>query len=321
MGVELDLRHLGVLCAIDDAGSITRAATVVGVSQPALTAQLHRIESSLGLRVFTRTSAGVRVTPAGRRVLGHARTARAAMSRLRGEMRHHDEDAAVRIGGPGPLLLALVEQLSDPARQSYQVTARVDRSSRLLQAELEHDRVDYVILREYPGHEIDVVNEGLGQWTLVDPEPMFLGMPRHHRLAGRPVVALGDLRDELWVVDPDDDTGEVDLLIEACAGEGFEPRIGLITSDSQVARTYVGAGHGIALLDARAPRGEQTVIRPLLGDPVRRRILLRWREAAADLLPPERVRRDLTVAYEDTMLAHPVYRDWVVDSRRSAGRP
>jgi DNA-binding transcriptional LysR family regulator len=53
--MELELRHLHSLCVIADAGSVTKAATVLGVSQPSLTAQLQRVERELGGRSLSGT--------------------------------------------------------------------------------------------------------------------------------------------------------------------------------------------------------------------------------------------------------------------------
>jgi len=46
--MELELRHLRTLCAIADAGSVGRAAAVLGYSQPAMSTQLRRIERLFG---------------------------------------------------------------------------------------------------------------------------------------------------------------------------------------------------------------------------------------------------------------------------------
>ncbi|MGH8795377.1 MAG: LysR family transcriptional regulator, partial [Stackebrandtia sp.] len=46
--MEVELRHLRAVCAVADAGSVSKAAAALGISQPALTAQLRRIEQSLG---------------------------------------------------------------------------------------------------------------------------------------------------------------------------------------------------------------------------------------------------------------------------------
>lgn len=57
------MRHLRALCAIADTGSLHRAARTLGVSQPALTTQLRRIENALGAELFSRGRTGCRPTP------------------------------------------------------------------------------------------------------------------------------------------------------------------------------------------------------------------------------------------------------------------
>lgn len=56
--VELDVRHLRVLCAIADSGSLRKAALQLGMTQPSLTTQLHRIERAVGGTLFTREQTG-----------------------------------------------------------------------------------------------------------------------------------------------------------------------------------------------------------------------------------------------------------------------
>src|SRR4029453_318449 len=71
--MDLELRHLRVVCAIADAGSVTKAASMLGLAQPALTAQLQRIERALGGLLFERDRRGARATPLGELVLARAR--------------------------------------------------------------------------------------------------------------------------------------------------------------------------------------------------------------------------------------------------------
>jgi DNA-binding transcriptional LysR family regulator len=71
--MELELRHLRALCAIADAGSVGRAAALLGYSQPALSTQLRRIEGFFGEALFERGNSGVELTPHGWEVLAQAR--------------------------------------------------------------------------------------------------------------------------------------------------------------------------------------------------------------------------------------------------------
>ncbi|MFX1677486.1 LysR family transcriptional regulator [Paraburkholderia sp. A2WS-5] len=69
----METRDLEYLLAVQDHGSIGKAAEAVGVSQPALTKALRRVESQAGLALFERTPNGVTPTPAGELFLVRAR--------------------------------------------------------------------------------------------------------------------------------------------------------------------------------------------------------------------------------------------------------
>jgi DNA-binding transcriptional LysR family regulator len=61
----LNLRHLRALSAIVAHGSMNAAADAVGLSQPALTQGLAKLERRIGVELFERRSDGVSPTPAG----------------------------------------------------------------------------------------------------------------------------------------------------------------------------------------------------------------------------------------------------------------
>ena len=72
MAAYPDLRILRNFVAVATAGSISRAAELRHIAQPALSLQMRNLEESLGVRLFERTSRGVMVTAAGERLLAHA---------------------------------------------------------------------------------------------------------------------------------------------------------------------------------------------------------------------------------------------------------
>src|SRR5512132_2319022 len=89
--MNLELRHLKVVCAIAETGSVTKAASQLGLAQPALTAQLQRIERILGGPLFERDRRGARPTALGELVLARARVLLPAMQGL--------ADEAARLAG------------------------------------------------------------------------------------------------------------------------------------------------------------------------------------------------------------------------------
>lgn len=70
-GFDLDL--LRTLVAVLDAGSLTAAAPKVFLSQSSVSEQMRKLEERAGQPLLVRGKAGVRATPAGERLLAHAR--------------------------------------------------------------------------------------------------------------------------------------------------------------------------------------------------------------------------------------------------------
>ena len=85
----MDLRALRYFIAVIDAGSLSRAAHSLYVAQPALTAQIKKLEGELGAQLLERSHTGVSPTPAGtqlyedaRRLLSDADAMRERIKRL-----------------------------------------------------------------------------------------------------------------------------------------------------------------------------------------------------------------------------------------------
>ena len=67
--MDLNLRDIRALVAVAEAGSFTRAAERLHLSQPALTVQIRRLEEAVGARLFDRNSRNVALTTTGRELL------------------------------------------------------------------------------------------------------------------------------------------------------------------------------------------------------------------------------------------------------------
>ena len=69
------IRQLESLVAVAETRSFRRAAITLGISQPALSAQVQAAEQVLGIQVFERDRRSVLITPAGEDVVSRAREA------------------------------------------------------------------------------------------------------------------------------------------------------------------------------------------------------------------------------------------------------
>src|SRR5260370_1992048 len=73
MDMDLEIRHLQLVAAVAEVGSLTRAGDRLHLTQSALSHQLRDIESRLGAALFLRVGKRLVLTPAGERLLASAR--------------------------------------------------------------------------------------------------------------------------------------------------------------------------------------------------------------------------------------------------------
>ncbi|WP_433296138.1 LysR family transcriptional regulator [Actinoplanes sp. CA-030573] len=273
--MELELRHLRMVLAIAEAGSVTKAAASLGLAQPALTTQLQRIERILGGPLFTRDRRGVAPTPLGDLVLARARVLIPAVTGL------HDEaselitaggDARYRLGATnGPIVAGLVRRLGD-AHPGGPVSIHSTWSENEVAQMTVAGRLDYAVVGACstpPG----VLPAGL-TWRAISIDAVWVLLNDEHPLAGRDEVGLGELAGEAWITAPGDGCF-LECFAAACAREGFAPR-SPTSIDASSAFDMVAGGSAVALCQGLVRSAPGTVAVPLRGVPLRWRHLLGW---------------------------------------------
>src|ERR1700686_1824027 len=73
MSVKLEIRHLRLLAAVADSGSVTEAGKCLHLTQSARSHQLRDAEEKLGTALFLRLGRKMVLTPAGERLIACAR--------------------------------------------------------------------------------------------------------------------------------------------------------------------------------------------------------------------------------------------------------
>jgi LysR family nitrogen assimilation transcriptional regulator len=98
----METRRLQAFIQMIDAGSLTRAAQLLGIAQPALSQQVAMMEADFGVQLLVRSRKGVTPTPAGRALYRHAQTILRQLDQAHDEVaRSIDElTGTVRIGLP-----------------------------------------------------------------------------------------------------------------------------------------------------------------------------------------------------------------------------
>ena len=104
----MDTKKLEALLTAVELGSFTRAAEVLGYTQSGLTHMMNSLEKDIGFTVLLRGRSGVRLTPAGQRILPLVRdclTSTAALEREISLINTHKEDSVrVRPMSPSPVI-------------------------------------------------------------------------------------------------------------------------------------------------------------------------------------------------------------------------
>ncbi|TDD88724.1 LysR family transcriptional regulator [Actinomadura rubrisoli] len=290
--MELEVRHLRMIDAISVEGSLTRAATRLGSSQPALTAQLRRIEDAVGGTLFHRTSHGVAPTPLGEAVLEHARTILADLDDLARAMRALRDRPQLRIGVLPTALAAFLGEAASTAVPERPVDLTVVENRAEAVNALVAGELDLVAHVDYPGREC-FVPEGVAL-VEVGREPVFVTVPPEIDHQG--VVELARLVEFVWLTDRYDGGEFTRHVRDVCAAAGLRTPLIRTPALLSAAQTVRRGDPVVTLVQALVSRGGMPgAVAEIRGSPLRiRHVLLASSLARAQA---ERISAELVRAY------------------------
>lgn len=309
--MDLELRHLRTLCAIEEAGSLNRAAALQGYSQPALSTQLQRVEAMFGERLFDRSQSGVVPTPFGMEVIARARDVLARMDVIgrRPSVGAPATGQVLRLAATNtPILSGLVVRIRSALPDLAVAFSSVYASSEIVEL-LEQGELDAAIGVDYPGLELQH-SDAVAHRGIVT-EPSFVALPAGHRLAHRMEVLLKDLAEDTWILTPDDGAGWPGVFYTACQAAGFRPAaVQEFLGDRLQLQNMIAEGLGVSVVQATFQPIDGVVVKPLTGTPLWCRYLLAWHmsDAASNIV--ETVYRCATAAYRDLSANSPHLREW-----------
>ncbi len=150
----MDLTRLQYFVAVAEAGSLSRAAAALHMSQPALSRQVLLLEEELGQRLFERTGRGVQATDSGTALLAHARGIFDLAERARTDMQERQASprGKLTVGLPPRLAHGLTADLVERfhARFPEATVTVVEGLSIRLREWLVAGRVDLALLFDPP---------------------------------------------------------------------------------------------------------------------------------------------------------------------------
>ncbi|MGA0600976.1 LysR family transcriptional regulator [Caulobacter sp. KR2-114] len=191
----MDVRQLRQVTEICDAGSFSRAAEVLGLSQPALSRSIARLERDLGLRLFDRSGRGAQPTDYARHIADQARRALSDVSTVVQEVRDLAEgrSGAISIGVGAAARAILAAPLAVRLTAAYPRLSiqLVNGRARELITDVAERRLDMVITTS----ELVPDSRDLVRASLFRDEVCFFARPGHPLLARRGAPDLRALLD------------------------------------------------------------------------------------------------------------------------------
>ncbi|MRW91093.1 LysR family transcriptional regulator [Duganella sp. FT80W] len=146
----MELRQLRYYVAIVDHGSLSRAALILHVAQPALTQQIRQLEQELGVQLLHRSAQGVLSTDAGKVFYEHAQAILKQVADARSAVAQSAErpSGSVTLGLPHSISGALALPLLTATREHYpEITLQLtEELTGNLSEQLKSGRVNLAVL-------------------------------------------------------------------------------------------------------------------------------------------------------------------------------
>lgn len=275
----MELRHLRYFVAVAETQHFTRAAELLGMSQPPLSQQIQRLEHEIGTPLLKRLTRGVELTDAGRAFLPDAiaivQLADMALEKARGVARGMSGQmslgfaSSVAFGAP-------VFELIRAFKTRYPAMELITREENmaLLMQDLGEGLLDAAFIR-LPCESSKAFN-----LKVIATEEMKVALPASHALSQQQSVALTQLAEESLIIFPREVAPSLfELIVSACLRAGFDATRFQQAPQITSSLGMVGAGCGIALVPASlcCVNNPQLVFRDIENNTLFTDIAFAWR--------------------------------------------
>ncbi len=195
---RLRLKQVALLIALEEYGSLHKAAESLHLTQPAATKALHEMEAALGVSLFDRSTRGMQATELGRCVIRYARLIQSDMRNLRDELSGIMQGKGGRLSigtimGAAPVITRALLRLRE-VQPDASVEITEDTSARQLLM-LDQGRIDMMI-----GRSSVSSHPNLYDYEQLRDEPLCIVSGLNHPLAQMRSLRLQQLMTSSWIL-------------------------------------------------------------------------------------------------------------------------
>ncbi|WP_245907407.1 LysR family transcriptional regulator [Leucobacter massiliensis] len=275
----IDLRQLQALSAVAAEGSVARAATRLGWSQPTVDYHLRNLDRLVGADLTVRSTRGSRLTTAGTLMLERGEEILGLAERALTDVRDLSQLGRVRLRfGTFPTAASrlLPGIASRVAELGIELDATLEELAPLVTRVNQHT-LDAALVYAAGGYRLPFRSEV--HTTHLFSEPMLVALPESHplaRLSSLDEADLLSLAHESWVMGSTPGDTLDDLVREVFQAAGHQLQVAIRTDDYSVVLGLVAAGMAVALVPSLASNHppEGVALRPLTGSRFTRELLL-----------------------------------------------
>ena len=242
VGRRLKLHDLHVLMAVEQAGSMRKAAGQLNTTQPAISRSIAELEHAFGVRLLDRSPQGIEPTRYGRALL---RRSLAVFDELKQsgqdiEFLSNPGAGELRIGSGASLAEAIVLAVIDRLSRKYPRVVYHVVQGRLgaLNDEVRERRIELALSaapRVTPEEDVDA--------EVLFEEPLVVVAGKHNPWVRRRKIALADLVNEPWTWFAPGGVSNA-LVVEAFRAGGVEPPRATIYTDVTNVRIRLAVDRG-----------------------------------------------------------------------------
>jgi DNA-binding transcriptional LysR family regulator len=268
----MDLRRLKVLVELSRLGTMSAVARATGYGTSAVSQQLAALEREAGVPLLEADGRRVRLTPAGRRLVGHAEGILAAVTAAELDLAAASEPSGlVRVAGyTSALRQHLLPAADELARLYPSLELELqEREPTEVDELLDADQIELGFVHDYTL----VPRGGRHIRSLLGRSPMMMAVPPESAVPAqiRTPDDLETFRHAFWIGNSRD-PGDDELAKRLCALAGWTPRVRHRADSLELVIDLVLAGHGVSLLPADAPGAHRLRMVPLMLAPTDRRM-------------------------------------------------
>jgi LysR family hydrogen peroxide-inducible transcriptional activator len=289
----VELSQLRYFLTVAARGNFSRAAEELGLSQPALSRAIAKLEEELGQPVFERKPRSVALTDAGSRLRTCAQEVLAIIDKAKSEITDDGQTGTIRIAAIptiAPYFLPGVLRAFSKLYPRANVQVIEDVTAGTLRRCDEGD-VDLGIVA------LPITTKYLQVEELFEEE-LLVVLPARHALARKTRITLDDLKPHPFVL-LDEAHCLCDQIVSYCRRRAIQPVAMERTSQLTTVQELVALGHGVSMVPAMAQRldtSKRRTYRSLAGPIPTRKIAMVWN--------PYRFQSRLLEAFKEVLRGH-----------------